>query len=313
MSEVHKIVIQHDDFIIEDLGYIEDYVYDIEVEDTHRFIANDVLVHNSCYFDIQSFVEQFSDRVPEDKILDFIDNFIEKRIQPEINSALDDLCSYMNAYQNSMGAKREAIFSSAIWTGKKRYALHVWDLEGVRYAKPKVKVTGIETQKSSTPEPVRDALMDSLEILLSGSEVQLREYVSDFRERFSDMEISDIAFPRSVNGIEKYQTDSGGAGKGCPIHVKAAIAFNTHVAKKYPDLHQPISSGDKLKYIHLKEPNPYGSPVFGFADNVPREIDIKCYVDYEMQFEKSFISPLNILVEAVSWSLEERSSLEDFF
>ena len=289
---------------------ISDYICSVTKEQEDKCIYSDT---DSCYFDIQSLVDKVSDKVPSSKMVDFLDEFIEKKIQPEINKTLDDLCEYLNAYQNAMGAKREAIFSSAIWTGKKRYALHVWDLEGVRYHEPKVKVTGIETQKSSTPEPVRDALMDSLGILLSGTELELREYVSEFREKFSDIPIEDIAFPRSVNGIEKYQTESGAPGKGCPIHVKAAITFNNFVAKRYPDLHQPISSGDKLKYIHLKEPNPFGSPVFGFSDNPPREVDIRPYVDFDMQFEKSFLSPLEILVKSVAWSLEDKSSLDDFF
>ena len=302
-----------DDWYVRSCGLTKEYVYDIEVEDTHRFIANDVLVHNSVYMSIQDMVDKYSHRVPEDKMVDFLDNFIEKKVQPHINKTLDDLCSYMNTYQMAMGAKRESIFSAAIWASKKRYALHVWDLEGTRYAKPKVKVTGIETQKSSTPEPVREALLKCLEILLSSTEVGMREYVEQFRNEFQNIPVEEIAFPRGVNGIEKYTTASGEPAKGCPIHVRAAIVYNTYVAKKYPDTYQAIASGDKLKYIHLKQPNPYGSAVIGFPEKLPKNMGIEKYIDWDTQFEKSFLSPLTNLMETVRWKLEEESTLEEFF
>lgn len=302
------------DFEITDLGVLEQDVYDIEVDEYHRFVANGVLVHNSAYFTIDAIVEKYKDRIPPEKLVDFLDKFIETKIQPEINNTFVDLADYMNCFQNKMGAKREAIAQSGIWTGKKKYALHVWDLEGVRYEKPKVKVTGIETQKSSTPEVVRDALLEALEILLGGSQEQLRTHVSDFKEKFNQMSIEEIAFPRGVNNVEKYTGSDGMPVKGCPGHVKAAIAFNRLLNKVNDPTLQPIGSGSKIKFVALMEPNPLQSNSFAFEDNLPKSMEIvKKYVDYDQQFETAFINPLKSLATAVGWSLEDVSCLDDFF
>ena len=43
--------------------------------------------------------------------------------------------------------KRECIAERRIWTAKKRYILSVWDSEGVRYEKPKLKIKGIDGQE----------------------------------------------------------------------------------------------------------------------------------------------------------------------
>lgn len=115
VSEGFETLEQHSEFEIVDLGIQEMVVYDIEVKDTHRFFANDILVHNSAYFTIDAIVEKYKDRIPPEKLVDFLDKFIETKIQPEINATFDDLADYMNCYQNKMGAKREVIASSGVF------------------------------------------------------------------------------------------------------------------------------------------------------------------------------------------------------
>jgi DNA polymerase elongation subunit (family B) len=223
-----------------------------------------------------------------------------------------DISDYFNFYQNTMGAKREAIAQSGIWVGKKRYALHVWDMEGVRYDHPKVKVTGIETQKSSTPEVVRNALLDALEILLGGTEQQLRDFVIEFEQKFKQFPLEAISFPRSVNNVEKYSGTDGNPIKGCPGHVKAAIAHNIALQKLNLLDVQPITSGDKILYCYMK-PNPFHTPAMAYVERPPKEFNLQNYIDYDTQFEKAFMGPLTSLMDAVKWGLVDKSSLDDFF
>ena len=302
------------DFFVEYVGTSEQYVYDIEVDGVHRFIANDILVHNSCYFVIEDFVQKVQSRhgIPDDKLVDFIDKFVNENVQKCIRTTLDNLGDYMNFYQNALGAKRECIAKSGIWKAKKLYALHVWDMEGVRYDHPKVKVTGIETQKSSTPKVVRDALLKSLDILLGGTEQELRDYVVQFENEFKTMPLEAISFPRSVNNVEKYVGADGMPIKGCPGHVRAAIAHNTAVSKLGIQDVPMITSGDKVLFCYMK-PNPYHAASIAFVDRPPKELNLQNYIDYDTQFEKAFLAPLTSLMDAVKWGLTDKSSLDEFF
>ena len=269
---------------------------------------------DSCYFVIEEFVQlmKTKHKIPDDKLVDFIDKFVNENVQKCIRTTLDNLGDYMNFYQNALGAKRECIAKSGIWKAKKLYALHVWDMEGVRYDHPKVKVTGIETQKSSTPKVVRDALLKSLDILLGGTEQELRDYVEVFQKEFKTMPLEAISFPRSVNNVEKYVGADGMPIKGCPGHVRAAIAHNTAVSKLGIQDVPMITSGDKVLFCYMK-PNPYHAASIAFVDRPPKELNLQNYIDYDTQFEKAFLAPLTSLMDAVKWGLTDVSSLDDFF
>ena len=53
--------------------------------------------------------------------------------------------------------------------------------------------------------------------------------------------------------------------------------------------------------------------VFSFIQEFPRELDLIKYVDYDLQFDKSFVEPLKAILDAIGWSVEKTVSLEDFF
>lgn len=284
-------------------------VFETEEDISRLTIYSDT---DSCYLSVQHIVDKYKDRIPQDKIVDFLDTFVESKLQPQIDAACDEIAEYMNFYQNTMGAKRETIAQSGIWTGKKRYALHVWDVEGVRYDHPKVKVTGIETQKSSTPRVVREALKKALDILLGGTEQELRDYINEFRDQFEKFSVEEIAFPRTVSGVNKYIESTGELKKGTPIHSKAAIVHNRALKDLGVVGVQPISGGDKILYVHLK-PSQYRSNVIAFVGKCPKEFNIEPIVDRDLQFEKTFMSPLEILMNAVKWGLEDISTLDEFF
>ena len=82
-------------------------------------------------------------------------------LEKYIGNSYETLATYVNAYDQKMFMKRETIANKGIWTAKKRYILNAWDIEGVRFAEPKLKMMGIEAVKSSTPSSCRTAIKDA--------------------------------------------------------------------------------------------------------------------------------------------------------
>lgn len=211
--------------------------------------------------------------------------------------------------------KREVLCDKAIWTGKKRYILNVYNSEGVQYAQPKVKVKGLEMIKSSTPSSCRVKLKETIDVILNKNEDAIIEFIEQYRKEFETLPLADISFPRGINGIVKYADKKTIYGSGTPIHVRGALVYNHFLhnhklTTKYP----LIRNGEKLKYIHLKEPNTVQSNVISFPQGgIPEEFELSKYIDYNTQFEKAFLDPLNIMLKSIGWKSEKTSSLEDFF
>ncbi|MEK9698380.1 MAG: hypothetical protein VW270_21600, partial [Candidatus Poseidoniales archaeon] len=222
------------------------------------------------------------------------------------------------AYDQKMYMKREVIADKGIWTAKKRYILNVHDSEGVRYKEPKLKMMGIEAVKSSTPAPCRARIKDAMNIIMGGTEKELNTFIQDFRAEFMELPPEEIAYPRSCNGVTKYKGTDRLFRQGAPIHVKGGILYNHLVQKnnlsnKYPY----IQEGDKIRFLHMKEPNIYQSSAFSFITTLPRELDIVKFIDYDTQFEKSFVEPLRFITEKAKWMIDTsygtQGTLEDFF
>ena len=93
------------------------------------------------------------------------------------------LAKMMNAYQNKMVMEREVIADSGVWTAKKRYMLNVLDSEGVPYEQPKLKIMGIETTRSSTPQIVRQRLKEAIRMVLQEDEDTIISFVDNFANR----------------------------------------------------------------------------------------------------------------------------------
>ena len=220
----------------------------------------------------------------------------------------------MNAFEQKMNMSREVLADKAVWTGKKHYIMNVHNSEGVQYAKPKIKVMGLESVKSSTPAVCRDKLKQSFDILMNGSEHQMQEFIEEFKESFDLLSPEDIAFPRSVRGIEKYRDSVLSYKKGTPIHVKGTIIHNKLLKEhKLTKKYQIIQEGEKIKFSYLKEPNPVGDTVISMGTILPPEFGLHQYINYKMQFEKSFLEPLKAILKCVGWEHEKTSTIEDFF
>ena len=250
------------------------------------------------------------------KVVSFLDTVAQKKIEPYIDESYKILAENVNAYDQKMFMKREAIADKGIWTAKKRYILNVHDNEGVRYAEPKLKMMGIETVKSSTPAVVRTALKKAISIIVNEDEKSAQDYISEFREEFRKLPFEDVAFPRSISDLNKYTTGSVELEipKGTPIHVRGALLYN-HLLKKHKleKKYENIKDGEKIKFCYLKTPNRVKQNVISVLSTLPKEFELEDYIDYDLQFDKSFLEPLKIILNSVGWSPEQQSTLEDFF
>ena len=252
------------------------------------------------------------------KIINFLDKIATEKIEPYIDSSYQSLAKYVSAYDQKMQMKREVIADKGIWTAKKRYILNAWDVEGVRYQEPQLKIMGIEAVKSSTPAPCREKIKQALKIIMSGNEKELNEFLIEFRNEFNKLPPEEIAYPRSCNGVRKFYSSHSIYRKGTPMHIKGALIYNHMIrdrglTKKYP----VIQNGEKIKYLELRQPNPLGSNVISFMTKVPKELDILKYIDYDRQYEKSFIDPLSFITNNIGWKIDRsfgsQTTLEDFF
>jgi DNA polymerase elongation subunit (family B) len=291
-------------------GYLNKILKTNEVD---YVIASDT---DSLYINMGPLVENvFKGREKTTQsIVSFLDKVCQVEFEKYIESSYQKLADYVNAYDQKMFMKRECIAERGIWTAKKRYILSVWDSEGVRYEEPKLKIKGIEAIKSSTPAPCRKMLKDSFKILMSGTEDDLIEYIDKCREEFRKLPPEQIAFPKSASDIRKYQSSSSIYGFKTPFHIRGALLFNHYIKeKKLTNKYSLINNGEKIKYIYLKTPNIIRENVIAFIQEFPRELGLDKYIDYDLQFEKSFIDPLRSVLDSIGWRVEKTVTLEAFF
>ena len=285
----------------------------LKTNDVDYVIASDT---DSIYLHLGPLVEAvYKGREKTNEgIVAFLNKVCEMEFEPFIDSSYQELASYLNAYDQKMFMKRENIAERGIWTAKKRYILNVWDSEGVRYDEPKLKMMGIEAVKSSTPAPCRQMIKDGLKIMMSGTEEDVIKFIDNARKKFKSLPPEDIAFPRTVSDVKKYKASSTIYAKGTPIHARGALLFNHYIKKNnLTNKYSLIQNGEKIKFCYLKKPNVIHENVISFIQDFPRELNLDKYVDYDLQFEKSFLEPLKIILDAIGWNVEKTVNLELFF
>jgi DNA polymerase elongation subunit (family B) len=267
---------------------------------------------DSLYVDFSDLIKKYNPKNP----VEFLDKISKEHFKPMFKKTYDEFAIHMNSFKPRMEMDREIIADKVIWTAKKRYILNVLDKEGVRYEKPKMIMKGIEAIKSSTPEKVRDAFRNIFPIIITGSEIKTREFIANFQAEFEAMPAHEVAHPRGVSLVDKWVSNDPGKPyiKGTPGHCKAAVLHNYWMEKKgLSKKIERIKDGDKIKFTYLKSPNPLRHEVIGFKGFLPDEFGLKQYVDYDTQFQKTFLNPLEPILKAVGWTLTEVNTLEDFF
>ena len=317
-------------YTVEDLGIQELDVYDIEVEDNHNFFGNDILLHNSAYYTIEPFVEEFLKKNPDASLsetVDFCDKFETEVVQPKIQENIDEFCYYLNAMDKSKcGGKREIIADRFILLKKKKYLCRLRANEATVFPDdaPKIKAMGVELIKSSTPKFSIEHMSEALPILFDGSQKDLREWFEKCKTEFKNAPISDIVANMTVNCVD-YDLRKDLA---IPINSRASLIYNEFIKKhNLEGSFNLIQAGDKIKYIYLKTPNTLGETIVNstgrsvkktypnviafMSDNFIQYI--KDYIDYDTQFEKTLIKPLEFMANAINFTVKEKAmDLFDF-
>lgn len=283
----------------------------LKTEDRDYVIYSDT---DSCYLSLEEFISQYGKDKTNQECIDLMTRFCLEVIQPYIDKSYQEMADYTNAYSQMMKMKLEVIADVGIFYKKKKYLLNVYSSEGVKYSQPKLKVVGLSMVQSSTPEICRNSLRESIKVVLNGGESDIINYTSEFKKVFNSNPVENIAFPRGVNGMDKFAGKNQIYEKGTPIAVRGALLYNHHLKrlgldKKYPY----IKNGEKVKFVYLKMPNPFCENVIAFPSQLPKEFGLHEYVDYDEQFNKAFKDALVELVKPMKWEIDEISSLENFF
>ena len=294
---------KHINKYINNLLQTEDIDYVIAIDTDSIYVTFDKLVDNV-----------YSKGATTTKIVTFLDTICKNKIEPYINLCYKNLHSYVNSYEQKMFMEREVIADKGIWTAKKRYILNVYDNEGVSYKEPKLKIMGIESVRSSTPEWCRDNLQSLIKTIITTDEKTVVKSIDDYRNVFKKLNFLDIAFPRSVRGLDKYKSSKDIYVKATPIHVRGVLLYN-HFLKEQnlTNKYELIRDGDKIKFAYLKEPNRIGENVIAVSSVLPKEFNLEKYIDYDTQFDKSFLQPIKNILNAIGWKSENTGSLESFF
>ena len=297
-----KTVMHNCDLRFNDFFKTKDYKY-VKYADT-----------DSIFFTLSNIVDKYWKGQPDLKIVDALDTLMEKKLRPYIDEATDTIARVQNHYVKTIYFKRENICSSGFWCGRKRYALKVYDSEGVRFPGGDYNIMGIEVVRSSTPMLVRSALKADIALIIDKNLDQLKINSKATRLKFDTVGVHEIAFPSSANNLVQYTGTDKPYAKGCPIGPRASLLYNSMLEKhglfgKY----DKINEGDKMKFIYLKLPNPLQENVIAFVDELPVEFGLHKYIDIDTQYEKTYMKPLSNILEAVGWALEEKASLDDFF
>jgi len=288
------------------IGEFEDeYVYDIEVDDdTHTFIGNNILVHNSLYISFTPVIESCGFKGDELDFILHLDRVIIKKKYTE----------YLDAYAAQFGVKNihdfelETINRSALHIQKKNYINNVvWEdgifYENLSYFYPK----GVEIVKSSTPPFVRENIYEFLRYVFSNpTSINIKKVlllVKDLKKQFMMADIEAISMTTSCSNYQAKVIDDVSdvvTVKGAHFGVKAAALHNYLLNKnsEYKVKYDNIRGG-RIKYYYCNHPK---NNVFAYMRSMhPIEICEKenVKIDYDEQFDVTFLSIINRFLEPI--------------
>ena len=267
---------------------------------------------DSIYVCLERVVDKYKEHKPTatmSNCVTMLDQFCAGRIEPVLVKSFASIAEYLHVAVPCLTMTREVIANKGVWTAKKRYILNVCDNEGVTYQEPKLKIMGIEAVKSSTPAVCREMITDVLKLFMNQTQEDVWAYIKAQREVFNRAKFEDIAFPRSVNGMEKYDIESltTGEQKGCPIQVRGALVYNEQITgmAKY----EKIRDGQKIRFAYLQVPNRFHTHVLAAPDGCPESWNVEKMLDYETQWQKSFLEPIDAILSAAGWNVEKQDVL----
>jgi DNA polymerase elongation subunit (family B) len=268
---------------------------------------------DSSYITLHPLVEQFVPDAKGHQLIDILDTICKEKLLPVIKKSCSGIAQYGNFYRNTTEFKRELIADQAIFTVKKRYALSVWNSEGVVLTEPQIKIVGMESNRSSTPAWCRQKFKDMMKICLTGTEKELWAFMKTTAAEYRLLPPEVIGTPKPASGLTKYADNNTIYIKGTPIQTRCALLHNhllkeKKLTKKFELLHE----GDKIKIVYLIEPNPLHEDAFGWSGKLPEEFGLHRYIDYDTMYEKTFLAPVESVLDAIKWSFKRKASIIAF-
>jgi DNA polymerase elongation subunit (family B) len=284
---------------------------------TDEQVANDpIVVYNdtdSVYITIKHIINKldipFTTRTGKiTKQAHSVVNDIEKHLNEKIVKWGQ---SVLNSSDCRFKFKRESICDAGIFLQKKRYILHVLDDEGISVSK--FKYTGVEVVRTTMPKAIKPYVKNIIETMIITKDfTKTNAVLNEAYDIFKSLPLEDIAF---VMGISRYSTESRDdygnikdkcegfrTYKGMPIHVKSAYYYNLLLDRhNLENKYETISSGDKVRYFYVKQPNKYGIKSMAYKYNYPKEFKDDIMPDTELMFNKIVYSAIERLYESVSW------------
>ena len=286
----------------------------LETDDKDYVIAIDT---DSLYVNMNEMVKKFNPKDP----VKFLDKICREHFEGVLEKSYAVLAKKLDVMENRMEMSREVIANRGVWIAKKRYILNVHNNEGVQYAEPKMKMMGVDAVRSSTPQVCRDKFKKIFKVIIDEGEIATQRFIADFKKEWKQLPPESVSFPRGCNiskkkdGVPFTWADKKTIyKKACPIHVRGALLYNHYIKQAgLEQKYEIIQNGEKIKFVYLKTPNSIKENVIAYANDLPKELDLHRFIDYNKQYEKAFVDPIKHLLDALNWDVEPVATLEDFF
>jgi len=208
--------------------------------------------------------------------------------------------------------KQEVVLDRGYFAGKRRYAMHIVNKEGV--PTDELDMKGLDLMKSNFPPLFRKFGEHILnEIMFGTKKSSIDAQVLEFRESLRTVGWEQILKPTGLKKMQEYIASGPTAGEifsklglKCPINTKAAIYYNDLLRFKGLDKKHPtFQIGDKMYIGYLKE-NPYRIDVIGFnGHSDPPEIMefIEKYIDRDGLFDSVMKNKLESIYSDLGWGM----------
>jgi DNA polymerase elongation subunit (family B) len=293
--------------------------------------VDDVCIYadtDSLYVDIGKIVDSLNIKNkdstdPEEMkpVIDVINTEIVPFISNVINKSMTILTQKKyNCNKNLISFKVEKIARRSIFLEKKKYVMWVVYDGEANMAVDKLKATGIELVRSSTPTLAKKYMKEYIfELLKKMDRDNFIERIKQVREKFMVADIMDISFPSTANNLEKYHNMfiENGKFKSTPIHIRGSIIYNDYLNdnEALKVVYDNIYEGDKVRLVHMKKGQKWQTDVITFKEKWVSKFDIDDYVDREKQFEKAFLNPLEKFFELLKWEKPSlnHSDIDSYF
>ena len=297
-------------FYNNELGTNEDYVIYI---DTDSIFASAVPLVEKRFPN-----QELSETMMTQRIME-----ICAEVQDYLNKSYDYFGKkFCNVSKHVFDIKQEVIAKTGLFITKKRYGLRIINDAGRKVNK--IHVKGLDTIRSNFAVAMKDLLSKVLDdILANVPKEKIDERISLFKRNMHNLSYEVMANPIGVKGIGKYEVKDEESSfskykKGAPVHVKAAINYNSLIDHWYEGKrYEKISNGTKIKWVYLKE-NEFGFDSIAYKgyEDPPQIIEfIKTNIDYKKMYAQMLEKKIMMFYDTLKWNepVNKKTSMERFF